>query len=154
MPVTLLPESAKKTIQQIIGIFLYYSLAMDFTMLVALGTLASKQSKPTDALWDDTTWFLNYAANHSTAKTCYSKSNITLHISSDCSYCSQTKSCSRVGGNFYLSSNTANPNLAPDPAHSFNVPIHVVAKILKMITSFAIDTEVAATFYNAPTHPR
>ena len=52
---TLLPESAKKTIQQIIGIFLYYGLALDLTMLVALGTLASQQSKPTEALWNDIT---------------------------------------------------------------------------------------------------
>ena len=42
MPVTLLPDSTKNTIQKIIGIFLYYALALDLTMLVALGTLASQ----------------------------------------------------------------------------------------------------------------
>ena len=128
---TLLPESAKKTIQQIIGIFLYYGLALDLTMLVALGTLASQQSKPTEALWDDITWFLNYAATHPTTKICYSKSDMILHISSDGSYCSETRSHSRVGGIFYLSFHPANPNQAPDPFHPFNAPIHVVAKVLK-----------------------
>ena len=43
---TLLPPSAKKLIQKIIGIFLYYGIAMDLTMLVALGTLASQQENP------------------------------------------------------------------------------------------------------------
>ena len=39
-----LPASAKTLIQRIIGIFLYYGLAIDLTMLVALGTLATQQS--------------------------------------------------------------------------------------------------------------
>ena len=34
-----LPESTKKITQQIIGIFLYYGLAPDQTMFLALGTL-------------------------------------------------------------------------------------------------------------------
>ena len=144
----LLPESAKKTIQKIIGIFLYYGIALDLTMLVALGTLATQQAKPTDALWDDVTWFLNYVATHPNAKICYSKSDMVLYIASDGSYLSETRSRSRVGGMFYLSSKPSNSN-SPDASHPFNAPIHVVAKILKMITSSAMETEVAATFYNA-----
>ena len=41
-----LPASAKTLIQRIIGIFLYYGIALDLTMLVALGNLATQQSKP------------------------------------------------------------------------------------------------------------
>ena len=59
-----LSASAKTLIQKIIGIFLYYGIALDLTMLVALGTLATQQSKPTESLWNDITWFLNYAASH------------------------------------------------------------------------------------------
>ena len=77
---------------------------MDLTMLVALGTLASQQENPTEALWNDITWFLNYAATHPDAIICFSKSDIILHVSSDGSYLSETKSRSRVGGMFYLSS--------------------------------------------------
>ena len=40
-------------------------------------------------------------------------------------------------------------NQALDCNHPFNAPFHVVAKILKMITSSAMETEVAATFYNS-----
>ena len=38
----LLPASAQKLIQRIIGIFLYYGIALDLTMLVILGTLATE----------------------------------------------------------------------------------------------------------------
>ena len=33
-------------------------------------------------------------------------------------------------------------------SHPFNAPIHVVAKILKMVTNSTMETGVAATFYN------
>ena len=66
-----LSATAKTLIQQIIGIFLYYGIALDLTMLVALGTLATQQLKPTESLWYDITWFLNYAAYHPHAKICF-----------------------------------------------------------------------------------
>ena len=72
-----------------------------------------------------------------------------LHIASDGSYLSESKSRSRVGGFFYLSSKLPQHNQAPDCNHPFNTPFYVVAKIPKMITSSAMETEVAATFYNA-----
>ena len=72
-----------------------------------------------------------------------------LHIASDGSYLSETKSRSRVGKMLYLISNLPQHNQAPDCNHPFNSPFHVVAKIIKMITSSATETEVSATFYNA-----
>ena len=63
-----LSASSKTLIQRIIGIFLYYGIALDLTMLVALRTLAPQQSKPTEYLWNYITWFLNYAASHPDAK--------------------------------------------------------------------------------------
>ena len=72
-----------------------------------------------------------------------------LHIFSNDSYLSEPNSRSRVGGIFYRSSNLPPNTKSPAPHHPFNAPIHVVAKIPKMITSSVIETEVAATFYNA-----
>ena len=45
--------------------------------------------------------------------------------------------------------NLSTHNQAPDYNHPFNAPFHVVAKILKMITSSAMETEVVDTLYNA-----
>ena len=72
-----------------------------------------------------------------------------LHIASDGYFLSETKSHRLVGGIFYLSSKLPKHNQASDCNHPFNAPFHVVANILKMITSLAMETEVAATFYNA-----
>ena len=72
-----------------------------------------------------------------------------LHIASNGSYLSESKSRSRVGGIFYLSSKLPQHNQAPDCNQPFNAPFHVVAKILNIITSSAMETEVADTFYNA-----
>ena len=60
-------------------------------MLVALGTLATQQSKPTESLWDDITWFLDYAASHPDS-IFFSASDMILYIASDGSYLSETKS--------------------------------------------------------------
>ena len=118
-------------------------------MLVALGTLATQQSNPTEYLWNDITWFLNYSASHPDEKFFFSASDMIPHIASDGSYPSESKSLSCVGENFYLCSKLPQHNQAPDYNHPFNAPFHVVAKILKMITSSAMETEVADTFYNA-----
>ena len=72
-----------------------------------------------------------------------------LYIASDGSYLSETKSRSRVEEIFYLNSKLPKHNQVPDFNHHFHAPFHVVAKTLKMITSSAMETEVAATFYNA-----
>ena len=72
-----------------------------------------------------------------------------LYIASDGSYLSESKSRSRVGGIFYLSSKLPQHNQAPDCNHPFNSPFNVVAKIIKMVTSSAMETEVVATFYNS-----
>ena len=118
-------------------------------MLVALVTLATQQSKPTESLWCDITWFLSYAASQLDVNICFSSSDMILHIASDGSYLSETKSRSRVRGIFYLSSNLPKHNQAPDCNHPFNATFHVLAKIIKMITISAMETKVAATFYNA-----
>ena len=87
------------------GIVLYYGIALDLTMLVSLGALVIKQSQHTDTLWEEITWFLNYAAIHPNVTICYSKSDTVLHITSDGSFCSENCSRSKVRGMFYLSSN-------------------------------------------------
>ena len=120
-------------------------------MLVVLGTLATQQANPTAQLWEYITLFLIYAATHLDANIYFKASDLILYVSSDWSYLSEThsRSCSCVGGIFNLSSKLPAHNLAPDLTRSFNAPIHVVAKILKRVTSSAMETEVAATFYNA-----
>jgi hypothetical protein len=59
-----LRPKAVTRLQQILGTFLYYAIAVDATMLVALGTLASKQTKATTTTSNDVQHLLDYAATH------------------------------------------------------------------------------------------
>ena len=75
--------------QQIVGTLLYYSIAVDPTMLTDLGSIAAQQSKGRDKTYTDTLWILTYAATHLNAKIHYIASDMTLLIHSDASYLSE-----------------------------------------------------------------
>ena len=55
----LLPAKTINIVQQIVGTLLYYSIAVDPTMLSALGSIAAQQSKGTEKTYSDTLWLLN-----------------------------------------------------------------------------------------------
>ena len=63
----LLPTKSINLVQHIIGTLLYYSIDFNPTMLVAIGAIASQQSKATQATHDATVWLLKYAASHPNA---------------------------------------------------------------------------------------
>jgi hypothetical protein len=95
---SLLPQSALTRIQEITGTLLLYARAIDCTMLVALGTLASNQSKGTHATAQYLTQLLNNASAYLDATVRYTASDMYLHIHSDASYLSEAKARSRAGG--------------------------------------------------------
>jgi hypothetical protein len=67
-----------------VGTLLYYARAIDCTMLVALGTLAT--AKTTLDTAQGLTQLLNYAATHPDATLKYIASDMILHVHSDASY--------------------------------------------------------------------
>ena len=75
-------------LQQIIGTLLFYARAVDNTMLVALGTIASAQTKGTDSTMQATMQLLDYAASHPDAAVRFHKSDMVLYVHSDASYLS------------------------------------------------------------------
>jgi len=135
-----------KTLQEIIGTFLYYARAVDLTMLPALGTLASAQTEGTEETLKAVTHFLNYAATHPEAYVRFKKSKMILHGHSDGSHLSEKKSRSRVGGFFWLNGEDNTDPEAPLP--ELNGAVHVVCQILKMVTASAAETETAGCFVN------
>jgi hypothetical protein len=58
----LLPPNDVTVVQQIVGTFLFYARAVDQTMLVALGSIASQQTKATQNTAKAIQKFFNYAA--------------------------------------------------------------------------------------------
>ena len=63
----LLPPKPINLLQQIIGLLLYYAISVNPTMLVAIGAIASQQSKATQATRDATVWLFDYLASHPNA---------------------------------------------------------------------------------------
>ena len=88
------------------GTLLYYSRAVDTTMLVALGTIAAQQASATQATSRYVTHLLDYCHKHPDAKVRYHASDMILHIHSDASYNFEAKARRWAVGHFYLG-NTA-----------------------------------------------
>ena len=122
-------------------------MAVDCTLLVALGDLASVQTKATEETMDNLVWLLNYVASNPNAEVTYTASDMYLHVHSDASYLSVPKARSRAGAHFFLSkdpSKVKDYTLLP-----LNGPIHVVSKILKFVMASAAEAEIGAGFIAA-----
>jgi hypothetical protein len=146
-----LDAKALTHLQNVVGTFLYYARAIDSTMLVALGSLASQQNNGTKATTIAITQLLNYAATHPDATLRYHASGMVLHVHSDASYLSEKKARSRAGGYFFLSDPLANPLQAPppdSPPPPSNGAVHVHSSILVPVLSSATEAELAALFHN------
>jgi hypothetical protein len=108
---TILPPSELTRIQEIVGTFIFYGRAIDSTMLVALGTIASKQLRGTHTTAQAVTQLLNYAAAHPDATVRYHASDMCLHIHSDASCPRHTLGAELVAHSF----SATNQRIPPTP---------------------------------------
>ena len=76
------PLNKKKTqhVQSVVGLFLYYGRAIDFTMLVALNKIAAHQAHPTQFFLTKCDQLLNYASTYPNVKLYLKASNMILHM--------------------------------------------------------------------------
>jgi hypothetical protein len=135
-------------IQKIVGTLLYYARAVDSTMLLALGTIASKQAKGTEQTAAAVVHLLNYCATHPEAIIRYYASEMTLHVDSDASYLSMPQARSRAGGYYYLSLRSPDPTKPPTQTPPNNGTIHAVCTKLKPVMASATEAKVGALFVN------
>ncbi len=80
-----------KHIQEVIGVLLYDAQAVDPTLLMALGTLATQQAQSMQATMEALMQLLNYCATHPDASICYHASDMVLWAHSNVSYLSAPK---------------------------------------------------------------
>jgi hypothetical protein len=146
---TLLEPNNVTFVQRVVETFLYYALATDPTMLVALGSIAASQSKATSKTYDATVWLLDYAATHPDASICYVKSDMILHIHSDASYLSEPKARSRAGGHYFLSSLSSTPDVPALQPPPLNGPIFTISRIMRNVMGSAAEAEIGATYINS-----
>ena len=145
----LLRDKEIKMIQIIVGIFIYYGIAIDNTILVTLNDIAGEQSKATGKTTQQIVKLLNNLATHPLAIIEYHACGIVLYVHSDGSYLLAPRARSRAGGVHFLSNA---PPLGTNFEHYtplLNGFIYVVCKIIKRITSSAAETEFGTLFINA-----
>ena len=89
-------------IQDFFGTLLYYSRAVDTTLLATLSQIASRQPTATEEVATMIKQLLDYVATHSNTGIRYVASDMILNLHSDASYLSEPKTKSRAGGHFWL----------------------------------------------------
>jgi hypothetical protein len=134
-------KAEEKYIWQVIGVLLYYSRAVDSTIITGLSSLAAAQAKPTVQTLFLINWLLDYVATNPDAILTYKKSDMVLAVHSDASYLSEPTARSQAGGHFFCSANMDDP---PNNGAVLNIP-----KILKAIMSSAAEAELGALYINA-----
>jgi hypothetical protein len=120
---------------------LYYSQAVDPTMLVALNAIATQQASPTQKTIDRVKQLLDYCASQEDAILAYNLSDMVLAIHSDAGYLNESKAWSRAGGHFFLSSNVQ--------YLSNNGAVLTIAQIIDAVMLSAAEAEMGALFINA-----
>ena len=127
-----------KELQEIVGVFLFYSRAVDPTMLTAINKIAPRQAKPTSLIEQEVDRFLQYANKWPNATMRIRASNMKLVCHSDGSYLSDSNARSRAGGMLFFGD--CKDNDAP------NAPVSFLSVIIKTVVTSATATEYAAAF--------
>ena len=99
-----LSNTGKTFIQQVTGVFLFLGRAVDSILLMPLNVVASEQTSPTEETMQKCRQFLDYISSQEEAVLTFQASDMILEIHSDASFLSEAKARSRVGGNFFISS--------------------------------------------------
>ncbi len=136
----LLPKEETKFVQAVAGILLYYSRAINATILPALSSIATKQAKPMQKTMETIKQLLDYCSTQEEAIITYNASKMILAIHSDAGYCNKKNARSQAGGNFFLSNDeTFPPN---------NGAILTHATIIKAVMSSAAKAKLGALYLN------
>jgi hypothetical protein len=121
------------TIQKSTGSALYYSRAVDPTLLMPLNYIATEKTTATEKTQTTTSQLLDYLATHPDATICFYASDMILYIHSDASYLSVSKARSRLGGLFYLGYNSPNE-------YKLNGSILNVSSVIKNVVASAAES--------------
>ena len=123
------------------GIFLYYSIAIDNTILPALRDISSQQSEATKNTAKQVAKLLGCLVYNPHAEIQYRASGMQLAIHSDVSYLSVSQARSRASGIHFLSEGPPEPNNKEDFVPTTNVILLIVWKIMRNIMASEAEAE-------------
>ncbi len=126
-----------------LGLCHYYARAVDLTVLMALSTIASEQSKGTEQMMQKCKQLLDYLATHSNATLWFHASDIILNIHSNASYLSEANAHSRACGHFFM-------GWKPDATKpiKLNGAFFTLCAILHFVVASAAKAELGTLFLN------
>ncbi len=96
-----LSDDKIKEIQRVVGSILYYAQAVNITVLMALSSIASEQTRGTTNTMAKAKQLLDYLVTHPNVTIRFRVSDMVLNIHSNASYLSETKAHSRACGHFF-----------------------------------------------------
>jgi hypothetical protein len=132
-----------KAAQKIVGSILYYARAVDMMLLMALSTIASKQTKGSERTMEKALQILDYLATHPDATIRFRATDMVMNIHSNASYLSAPKSRSRACGHFFLGWLPVDR----EPIQ-LNGAFHTLCSIRRFIVASAAEAELGALFLN------
>ena len=131
-----------------VGVFLYYGIAIDNTILVALGDIGAEQLQDTSTANEKVEHLLNQMASNPIATIRYHASGMMLCIHSNASYLSVVNAHSIASRVFFLSDPKPTNVKFSDYTPILNAFVHVLYKILRNFMSSSTEAEYGAFFLN------
>jgi len=101
-----LSDKEIKMVQIILGIFIYYGIAIDNTIFVATNNITAEQSKATAKTTQQIQKLLNYLTTHPLSIIEYRTSDMILRVHSDGSYLSALRAHIRASEVHFISDTT------------------------------------------------
>ena len=143
---TTIDKNGKRRVQSIAGTFLYYTRAIDPTMIIALNEISTVQSAPTHKTLLKCNRLMDYVATYPNAKLRYFASDMILHVDSDAAYLVQPGARSHIAGYYILINH---PPPAPIiPRRAPNTPILIKCKTLRNVVASAAKAKTGGLFHN------
>jgi hypothetical protein len=139
----LLSNADIKHIQCIIRSILYYTRAVNLTVLMALSMIASEQSKGTELTMTKTKQLLDYSATHPDATVCFHTSAMILNIHLDASYLLEANAYSQACGHFFMGWHAD-----PTKPIKLNGAFFTLCAILRFVVASAAEAKLGALFLN------
>ncbi len=141
-----LDKNSIKCVKKKVGSILYYARSVDMIVLIALGSIAVKQTKATEKTMAQCTQLLDYLSGHADTKVQFHASDMILNIHSDASYLLEANARSRACGHFFM-------GWMPKDGQSIRIngAFHVSTTILRFVVASAAEAELGALYRNCQT---
>ncbi len=138
-----LPPKEIKEIQSVIGSILYYAHADNITVLMALSSIAIKQTKGTTSMMEKAKQLLDYLATNPDATMRFKASDMIMNVHSDALYLSEGNAQSRACRHFFMGWDTKDSNPI-----KLNGAFFTSCAILRFVAASAAKDKLGALFLN------